>query len=196
MYSAYKLKKEGDSIQPWCTHFPIWNQSVVPCPILTVASWPAYRFLRRQVKWSGIPISFRILQFVVIHTVKGFGIIKAEVDVFLELFWVFDDPTDVGNLMSGSSAFSKSSLNIWKFTVHVLLMPQLENFHHCFATATMWNECNCAVAWTVFGIFFLWDWNENWPFPALWLLLSFQTCWDIECSTFIASSSRIWNRAS
>ena len=60
MYSAYKLNKQGDNIQPWRTPFPIWNQSVVPCPVLTVASWPAYRFLKRQVRWSGIPISFRI----------------------------------------------------------------------------------------------------------------------------------------
>ena len=60
MYSAYKLNKQGDNIQPWCTPFPVWNQSVVPCPVLTVASWPAYRFLRRQVKWSGILISWRI----------------------------------------------------------------------------------------------------------------------------------------
>ena len=59
-YSAYKLNKQGDNIQPWCIPFPIWNQSVVPCPILTVASWPANRFLRRQVRWSGIPISLRI----------------------------------------------------------------------------------------------------------------------------------------
>ena len=61
MYSAYKLNKQGDSIQPWRTPFPIWNQSVVPCPVLTVASWSAYRFFKRQVRWSGIPISFRIL---------------------------------------------------------------------------------------------------------------------------------------
>ena len=61
MYSAYKLNKQGDNIQPWYTPFSIWNQSVVPCLVLTVASWPAYRFLKRQVKWSGIPISFRIL---------------------------------------------------------------------------------------------------------------------------------------
>ena len=60
MYSAYKLNKQGDNIQPWRTPFPIRNQSVVPCPVLTVASWPAYRFLRRQIRWSGIPISFRI----------------------------------------------------------------------------------------------------------------------------------------
>ena len=74
-------------------------------------------------------------QFIVIHTVKGFGIVsKAEVDVFLELSCFFDDPADVGSLISGYSAFSKSSLNIWKFMVHVLLKPGLENFEHYFAS--------------------------------------------------------------
>ena len=73
-------------------------------------------------------------QFIVIHTVKGFGIVnKAEVDAFLELSHFFNDPTDVGNLISGSSAFSKSSLNVWKFMVHILLKPDLENFEHYFA---------------------------------------------------------------
>ena len=111
-------------------------------------------------------------QFVVIHTVKGFGVVnKAEIDVFLELSYFFSDPVDVGNLTSGSSAFSKSILNIWKFTVHVLLKPGLENFEHHFAS--MWDECNCAVVWAFFGIVFLWDWNENWPSPVLWPLLSF-----------------------
>ena len=74
-------------------------------------------------------------QFVVIHTVKGFGIVnKAEVNVFLELSCFFDDPTDVGNLISGSSTFSKSSWNIWKFIVHILLKPGLENFEHYFTS--------------------------------------------------------------
>ena len=142
------------------------------CPVLTVASWPAYRFIKRQVWWSVIPISFRIFQFIVIHTVKGFGVInKAEIDVFLELSCFFDDPLAVGNLISGSSAFSITSLNIWKFTVHVLLNPDLENFEHYFTS--VWDECNCAVVWAFFGIAFLSDWNENWPFPVLWLLLSF-----------------------
>src|SRR5574342_3906 len=78
-------------------------------------------------------------QFIVIHTVKGFGIVnKAEIDVFLELSFFFDDPADVGNLISGSSAFSKTSLNIWKFTVHVLLKPSLEDFQHYFNT--VWDE--------------------------------------------------------
>ena len=87
MYSAYKLNKQGDNIQPWHTPFPIWKD-----------------------------------------------------------------------------------LNIWKFTVHILLKPGLENFEHYFTS--MWDECNCILVWT-FGIAFLWDWNENWPFPVLWPLLSF-----------------------
>ena len=102
-------------------------------------------------------------QFIVIHTVKGFGIVnKTEVDVFLELSCFFDGPVYVGNLISGSSVFSKSNLNIWKFTVH---------FEHYLAS--MWDECNCAVVWTFFGIAFLCDWDENWPFPILLPLLSF-----------------------
>ena len=110
-------------------------------------------------------------QFIVIHTVKGFGIVnKAEIDVFLELSCFFDDPVDIGNLISVSSAFSKS-INIWKFTVHVLLNLGLENFEHYFTS--VWDEYNCAAVWAFFGIVFLWDWNGNWPFPVLWPLLSF-----------------------
>ena len=78
---------------------------------------------------------------------------------------------EVGNLISGSSAFSKSSLNIWKFLVHILLKPGLEIFEHYFAS--MWDVCNCVVVWTFFGIVFLWNWNENRPLPVLWPLLSF-----------------------
>ena len=88
-----------------------------------------------------------------VHRVKGFGLVnKAKVDVFLDLSCFFNDPVDVGNLISGSSAFSKTSLNIWKFTVHVLLKPALENFEHYFAS--VWDECNCAVVWTFIGIAF------------------------------------------
>jgi len=192
MYSAYKLNNQGDNIQPWRTPFPVWNQCVVPCPVLIVASWPAYRFLKRQIMWSGIPISWRIFQFIVIHTVKGFGIVnKAEIDVFLELSCFFHDPADGGNLISDSSAFSKTSLNIWTFTVHVFLKPGLGNLGHYFTS--MWDEWNCVVVWAFFGIAFLWDWNENWPFLVLWPLLNFPDLWHIECSTFTASSFRIWN---
>ena len=140
-----------DIIQP----FTIFNQSIVPCPVLTVASWNAYRFLKRQVSWSGIQNSQNFPQFVVVHTVKGFGIVSKAVDVFLEVSCFFHDPMHVGNLISGSSAFSKSSLNIWKFTVPVLLKPGLETFEHYFAS--VWGECNCAVVWTFFGIDFLWN---------------------------------------
>ena len=103
------------------------QQSVVPCPVLTVASWPAYRFLKKQVRWSDIPISFRIFHSLLWSTLKGFGIVnKAKIDVFLKLSCFSDDPADVGNLISGSSAFFKTSLNIWKFTVHILLKHVLE----------------------------------------------------------------------
>ena len=111
-------------------------------------------------------------QFIVIHTVKGFGIVnKAETDVFLELSCFFDDPADVGNLISGSSDFSKTSLNILDFPVHILLKPGLENSEHYFIS--VWDECNYVVVWAFFGIVFLWGWYENWPFPILWPLLSF-----------------------
>ena len=147
MYSAYKLNKQSDNIQPWHTPLPFWNQFVVPCSILTVASWPAYRFLRSQIWWSGIPISWRIFQFVMIYT-EGFGIInKAEVDVFLEFSCFFYDPTDVGNLISGSSDFSKSSLNICKFMVHILLKPGLENFEHYFASWWVQLCGNLNILW-------------------------------------------------
>jgi len=132
-------------------------------------------------------------QFIVIHIVKGFGVVnKAEVDIFLKLSCFFYDPTDVGSLISGSSAFSKSSLNICKFTVRVLLKPGLENFEHSFAL--VWDECNCAVVWAFFlalpffGIRMKADLFQS--CGHCWL---FQICWHTECSTFTASSFKIWN---
>ena len=93
---------------------------------------------------------------------------------------------------SSSGSFSKSSLNFWKFTVHILLKPSLRNFEHYLAS--MWNECNCTVVWTFFGIARLWDWNENWPFPVLWPLLSFPNLLAYWVQHFLtASSFRIWN---
>ena len=131
-------------------------------------------------------------QLVVIHTVKGFGIVnKAEIDVFLEFSCFFHDPRDVGNLISGSAGFSESSLNIWEFSVQVLLKPGLDSFDHYFPR--VWDECNCVVVWTLFGIVFLWDWNENCLFPVLWPCWVFQICWYSECITLTATSLRIWN---
>ena len=107
-----------------------------------------------------------------LNTVKNFSLVnEAGVYVFLELSCFSYDPTDVGNFISGSSAFSKTSLNIWKFMVHILLKPDLENFEHYLSS--IWNECSCVVVWTFFGIALFWDWNEIWPFPVLWPLLSF-----------------------
>ena len=111
-----------------------------------------------QVVWCS-HIFQNLLQFVVCTQSKTLAVNKAEADDFLELSCFLNDPADVGNLISGSSAFSKSSLNIWHFMVHILLKPGLENFEHYLAS--MWDECNCVVVWAFFGITFLWDWNEN-----------------------------------
>ena len=118
-----------------------------------------------QVIWCS-HLFQNFLQFVVLYTVKGFGIVnKAQLDVFLELSCFFDGPADVGNLISGSSTFSKPSLNIWKFTVPVLLKPSLENFEHY--SASVWNECSCAVVWAFFGIAFLWlEWKLTFLSPV------------------------------
>ena len=129
-------------------------------------------FLRRQVRWPDIPISWRIVHSLLWSTQSK--ALEAEVDVFLELSCFFYDSMDVGNLISGSSAFSKSSLYIWKFSVPILLKPSLRDFEHYLAS--MWNHCNCTVVWATFGIAFLGDWNENWTFPGtslvvLWLRL-------------------------
>ena len=121
-----------------------------------------------RYNWATFTVTF--------HIVKGFSVVnEAEVDVFLELSCFFYDPTDVGNLISGSSTFSKCSLNIWKFVLkfmfQVLLKPGLENFDNYFAG--VWDEYNCAVVWAFFGIACLWDWNKSWSFQVLWPLLSF-----------------------
>ena len=169
MCSAYKVNKQGDNIQPWCTPFPVWNQSIVPCLVLFLLDLHTdFSGGRKVVCYSHLLKNFP--QCVVIHTVKSFGVVN-KVDVFLELSCFFYDPMDVGNLISGSSVFSKSSLNTRKFMDYVLLKPGLENFEHYFAC--VWDECNCVVVWTFFGIIFLWEWNENWPFPVLWPQLSF-----------------------
>ena len=136
MYSAYKLNKQSDNIEPWCIPFPILNQSIDPCPVLTVASCFAYRFLRRQVMYFNV-------------------VNEGEVNVFLEFSCFFYDPAYFGNLISGSSTFSKSSLYNWTFSVHVPMKPSLKDFKH--SLASMWNWHNCTVILIFFGIVFPWD---------------------------------------
>ena len=130
-----------------------------------------------------------------IHIVKHFSIVsEAEVEMLswnsfafsmiqqmLAIWSLVPLPFLNPDYTSGSSQFAEVRL----------LKPHLENFENYLPS--MWDECNCAVVWAFFGIAFLWDWSENWPFPVLWPLLSFQICWHIECSTFTASSFRIWN---
>src|SRR5574337_750172 len=107
IYSAYKLNKQGDSIQTWRIPFPVWNQSIVSCPVLTVGFLTCIQISQEAGKVVWYSHLFKNFpQFVVIHTVKGFGVVnKSEVDVFPELSCFFGNPTDVGNLISGSSAF-------------------------------------------------------------------------------------------
>ena len=101
-----------------------------------------------------------------------------ELSFFLELSCFFFDPASGGYLISSSSTFSKTSLNIRKFTVHVLMKASLENFEHYFTSS--WNEHNCVIAWTFFDITLLWDWSENWPFPVhCWV---FQICWHMSAA--------------
>ena len=131
-------------------------------------------------------------QFVVVDIVKGFGIVnKAEIDVFLQFSCFFNNATDVGNLISGSSAFSKYSLNIWMFLVHVLLKSGLENFEHYFASVLRWVQLcgSLSILWHAF----LWDWNENGPFPIIWPLLSFPNLLAYWVQHFHSIIFRIWN---
>ena len=123
-------------LEPVCCSMSISNSCFLACVQVSQETG--------QVVWYSH--LFQNNTVYLIRTVKGSGIVnKAEIDVFLELSCFFDEPADVGNLISGSSAFSKTSLNIWKFTVHVLLNPGLENFEHYFTS--MWDECHCAVVW-------------------------------------------------
>ena len=166
MHSAYKLNKQGDNIQSSHTPFPILNQSVVPCPVPTVTFCPTYRFLRRQVSLSGTPISLRMSHSLLWSTQsKALSIPnEAEADVFLEFPWFLHDSTNVGNLISSSSAFSKPSLFIWNFSFQVLLKLSLKDFEHNLDS--MWNEHNYTVVGTFFVIVLLCDWNENWTSPS------------------------------
>ena len=172
--------------------FPNWNQSIVPCKFLTVASWPAYSFLRRQIKWSGIPISSRTFQFVVIHTIKSFGIVsKAKVDFFLNslTFLMIQWMLAIWSLVplpflnpswaSGISLFMYWWSLAWRILSITLLV--------CEISATLW-VFEHSLAFPFFGIGIKTDLFQS--CGHCWV---FQICYHIECSTFIASSFKIWN---
>ena len=129
-----------------------------------------------------------------IHTIKDFSLVnEAEVDFFFFLLFpcFFYDPADVGNLISGSSAFFKYTLNIWKFMVHILHKPSWRILR--ITLLSKWNECSCVVVWTFLDIAFLWNWNENWPFLVLWPLLHFQSLLTYWVQHFNSIIFRIFN---
>ena len=181
MYSAYKLNEQGDNIQPCYTPSPILNQSVVPCLVLTVASWPASRVLRRQVRCPGTLVPSRIFQLLVIYTVKRLSHSQwsRSRNVFsgiplLSLWsskcWQFD---------LWFLCFSKSSFHFWNFSVHILLKPNLKDFAHNLAS--MWNKWDVryfehSLALPFFGIGMKIDLFQS--CAHCWV---FQICWYIEC---------------
>ena len=145
MYSAYKLNKQGDNIQPWRTPFPIWNPSVFPCPVLTVASWPAYTFLRRQVRWPGILISWRISHSL-LWSPQSKTLAWSIKQMFSGILLLFLWSDGCWQFDLYSSAFSKSSLNIWKFMVCVLpklgldLVPRSSTISKLPLAASFWQR--------------------------------------------------------
>ena len=131
-------------------------------------------------------------QFIVIHTVKGFGIVnKAEIDIFSGTLLLFQWSSGCWQFDLWFLCLFKTSLNITKFTVNVLLKPGFENFENYFTS--VWDDCNCVVVWAFFGIAFLWDWNEDCHFPVLWPLLSFPNLLAYWVQHFHSIIFRIWN---
>ena len=194
IYSVCKSNKQGDNIQPWHIPFPILNQSVIPCLILTVASWPAYRFFQETGKvWLVFPLFKNFPQFVVTQTVKGFSVVNEAEKTFF--FWnslaFFNDPTNIDNLISGSSAFSKSSLYIWKFLVYVPLKPSLKECEHYLPS--MLNKPHYMVVWTFSALPFFGNGMITDLFQSCDHCWVFQICWYTEHSTLTISSFRIWN---
>ena len=187
MHSVYKLNKQGDNKQPCHTSLSVLNQSVVRYRILTVVSWPVYRFLSRWVRWSGIPISLEFSTVCYVHTVKGFSIVSETGRFFSGIplfslwssnYWQYD-----------FSAFSKPSLNIWKFSVHVMLKPSMQEFE--YNLTSMGDDCNCLVVWTFFSTALLGNWDEDWTFAVLWPLLDheiFALCFYVHGCVLVSPS--------
>ena len=169
MYSACKLNKQDDNIQPWCTLFPILNHSVVPCLVLTVVSWPEVSQEAGQVIWYSHFFK-KFPQFVVIHIVKGFIIVnEAEVDVFVEFSCFFYDPVNAGNLISGSSAFSKSVLYISMLLVYVLLKTSLKDTEHYLGKHVRWVQLcgSLNILWHCLSLWLEWKLTFFSPWPLV-----------------------------
>ena len=152
---------------PWVGKIS-WRRKWQPTPVFLPGKSHGRRSLLGYSSWGRKELDTTEQLHFHFHTVKVFSIVSEAVDIFLEFSCFFYDPMDAGSLISGSSAFSKSNLYIWKFLVHILLKPSLKDFEHYLAS--MWNECSCAVVWTLFGLVFWGDRNENWRFPVLWPL--------------------------
>ena len=147
MCSAYRLNKQGNSIQ-LCNTFSILKQPIVLYRILTAASWHTYRFLRGQVRWSHLSKSFP--QFAMIHIVKGFSVVdETEVDVLLKFPCFLYNPENVGNLISSSFSSAEPSLDIWNFLRHIMLKPSMQDFKHDLTS--MGDQCDCPMISTFFG---------------------------------------------
>ena len=172
MYSACKLNKKGYNIQSWCTPFPILNQSVLPCLVLTTASFPEFRFLRRQVRWSGIPISLRIFQFAVIYIVKGFNIINEE---------KADGPLPTQNSLS--FPMIQQLLAVWS----LVPLPFLNS------TRTS-GSSRFTNYWSLLGEFWaLLYWRVRWvqlcsSLNILWQCLSLGLRWKLTFSSLVATA--------
>ena len=162
IYSAQKLDKQGNNIQSSCTPFTILNQSVVPCKILTVASWPTYRFFRRQVRWSGTPVSLKEFSTVCCDPYsQRFSCSSwSRSRYFSETPLLSPWCNEYWQSDLWFSVSSKPSLYIWKFLVPELLKPSLKDFENNLVS--MWNEHSYKPVWTFVGTALFRDWNENW----------------------------------
>ena len=171
MCSVYRLNKQGDSRQPCCTPFLILNQSVFPYRVLDCCFLTHIQVSQdtgKMVWYFHLSKSFP--QFIMIHTVKGFSVVnKTEIDVFLKFLCFLYNAANFGNLISSSSSFSKHSLDIWKFLVHITLKPSMQDFK--YELNSIGDKWNYLMTRTFFSITFLGNWGDDWPFPVLWPLL-------------------------
>ena len=165
---VYRLNKQGDSRQPCPTSFTILNKSVVPYRVLLLLDCIHVSQKTGKMVWY-FHLSKSFPQFAMIHTGKGFSTVnKTERGVFLKFPCFLYNSANVGNLISSSSSFSKPSLDIWKFLIHMMLKPSMPDLKHDLIN--MGNKCNYPMTSTFFSTTLLGNWYK-WPFPVLWPLL-------------------------